>query len=82
VNKKTTSLTRLPEWRAPETHFSQIEQLHLRTLFAEDPARGDELACEAAGLYLDYSKNRVTRKTLQLLLKLADSAALTERISG
>ncbi len=82
MNKNTTSLTRLPEWRALETHLSQIEQLHLRALFAEDPARGDELACEAAGLYLDYSKNRVTRETLQLLLELADSAALTERISA
>lgn len=80
MNEKTASLTRRPEWRALETHLTRIEPLHLRTLFAEDPARGDEFVCEAAGLCIDYSKNRVTRETMRLLLELADSAALTERI--
>ncbi len=51
-------------------------------MFAEDPTRGDQLVGEAAGLYLDYSKNRVTRETLRLLLELAESAALTERINA
>lgn len=81
MSETTPSLTQLPAWRALDAHCRQIEQLHLRTLFAEDPGRGDQLVGEAAGLYLDYSKNRVTRETLRLLLELAESAALTERIN-
>ncbi len=82
MSETTPSLTQLPAWRALDAHSRQIEQLHLRTLFAEDPGRGDQLVGEAAGLYLDYSKNRVTRETLRLLLELAESAALTERINA
>ena len=76
------SLTQIPAWRALDAHFRQIEQLHLRMLFAEDPDRGERLVGEAAGLCLDYSKNRVTQETLRLLVELAESAALTERIKA
>ncbi|WP_424950921.1 glucose-6-phosphate isomerase [Deinococcus sp.] len=64
-------LTDLPAWKALETHHAQAQATHLRDLFAEDPGRGERLSLEAAGLYLDYSKNRVTDETLTLLLNLA-----------
>jgi glucose-6-phosphate isomerase len=56
--------------------------VHLRTLFADDPARGERLTAEAAGLYLDYSKNRITDDTLRLLLQLAEQSGLRARIDG
>ena len=64
-------LTALPAWKALEAHHQQVEALHLRELFAQDATRGERLTLEAAGLYLDYSKNRVTDETLKLLLNLA-----------
>jgi glucose-6-phosphate isomerase len=64
-------LTALPAWNALEAHHAQIESAHLRDLFAADATRGERLTLEAAGLYLDYSKNRVTDETLKLLLNLA-----------
>jgi glucose-6-phosphate isomerase len=82
MNESIASLTDLAAWSALKTHLGQIEQLHLRALFAEDPDRGDAMVCEAAGLHLDYSKNRVTMETVRLLVELAESAALTERISA
>ena len=66
-------------WRALETHYSTIGPRHLRDLFAEDPERGTRLAAEAAGIYLDYSKNRVTDETLGLLIDLAEESRLAER---
>ena len=75
-------LTQRPEWKALETHYQQIQNVHLRTLFAEDPKRGERMAAEAVGIYYDYSKNRVTGETLQLLLKLAESAHLRQRIDA
>ncbi len=69
-------------WKALAAHYEQVRQLHLRALFAEDPRRGKRLAIEAVGLYLDYSKNRVTDETLQLLVQLADESGLRERIDA
>ena len=78
----TPSLTDRPQWRALEQHCQQIGQRHLRELFAEDPKRGERLTAEAAGLYLDYSKNRVTDETLGLLVRLADACGLADRIAA
>ncbi len=78
----TTRLTQRPEWAALADHYEAIKDSHLRTLFAEDPGRGERLAAEAAGLYLDYSKNRLTDETLRLLLALADAVGLRERIEA
>jgi glucose-6-phosphate isomerase len=69
-------------WAALRKHHGQMRDLHLRTLFAEDPTRGERLALEAASLYLDYSKNRVTDETLRLLLALAEAAGLRARIDA
>jgi glucose-6-phosphate isomerase len=74
-----TPLRERASWVALERHHAEIRDLHLRDLFAEDPARGERLAAEGAGIYLDYSKNRVTDETLRLLLQLADESGLPER---
>jgi glucose-6-phosphate isomerase len=66
-------------WKALEAHHAEISDLHLRDLFAEDQARGERLTAEGAGLYLDYSKNRVTDETIRLLLELANESGLAER---
>ncbi len=75
-------LTDRPAWKALEKHFRDIQSLHLRQLFADDPQRGTKLTAEAEGVYLDYSKNRVTPATLQLLLQLANESGLAERIEA
>ena len=75
-------LTRRPEWRALEEHYQKIRQLHLRDLFATDPKRGERLTAEAVGLYLDYSKHRITDDTLDLLVQLAESSGLRDRIDA
>ena len=67
----TTPLRKRPAYAALAEHHAKIEGRHLRELFAEDPARGERLVAEAAGLYLDYSKNRITGETLGLLFQLA-----------
>ncbi len=74
-----TPLRERAAWRALETHYSTIGLRHLRDLFTEDPERGTRLAAEAAGIYLDYSKNRVTDETLGLLIDLAEESRLAER---
>jgi glucose-6-phosphate isomerase len=74
------SLTSLPAWKALQAHYEEVRLLHLRQLFAADPQRGERFATEAAGIYLDYSKNRVTGETMRLLLQLAESCGLRERI--
>src|SRR5579884_275435 len=76
------SLTDRPAWKALQNHFQNIKPLHLRQLFAEDPQRGTRLTAEAAGVYLDYSKNRLTDETLGLLLRLADECGLRARIDA
>ena len=72
-------LRQRPAWKALEQHYSEIAGRHLRELFAEDPGRGERLTAEAAGLYLDYSKNRITTETLDLLISLAEEAELVHR---
>jgi glucose-6-phosphate isomerase len=72
-------LTELPAWTSLADHFRKIKDLHLRTLFAEDPQRGERFTVEDVGLYLDYSKNRITDETLKLLLELARACELAER---
>jgi glucose-6-phosphate isomerase len=74
-----TSLRERPAWTALEHHFEEIRHAHLRDLFAADTTRGERLAAEGAGIYLDYSKNRVTDETLRLLLQLAEESGLPER---
>src|ERR1700751_2301311 len=71
-----------PTWKALVAHHQKIRDLHLRKLFADDPARGERMTTEAVGLYLDYSKNRVTDETLKLLFQLAKESGLRERIDA
>ncbi|HEY8044656.1 MAG TPA: glucose-6-phosphate isomerase [Streptosporangiaceae bacterium] len=75
----TTPLRQRPAWKALEQHHREIGGRHLRDLFAEDPGRGERLTAEAEGLYLDYSKNRVTDETLALLIQLAQESGVEER---
>src|SRR5579871_2882681 len=78
----TQPLTQRPAWKALEAHYQQIRDVHLRTLFAQDPQRGERFAAEAVGLYYDYSKNRITAETLRLLLQLAEESDLRGRIDA
>ena len=78
----TKSVTELPAWKALSAHFQKVDRLHMRDLFAQDPKRGERLTAEAAGLYLDYSKNRITDETLGLLLQLAEQSGLRARIDA
>jgi glucose-6-phosphate isomerase len=71
-----------PAWTALTEHHASIRNRHLRELFADDPQRGERLALEAEGIYLDYSKNRITDETVRLLLRLADDIGLRERIEA
>jgi glucose-6-phosphate isomerase len=71
-----------PAWTALDAHYEAIRDTHLRELFASDPGRGERLTATGAGLYLDYSKNRVTDETLALLLALAEQSGLSERIAA
>ncbi len=75
-------LTQRPAWKALGDHYQRIRDLHLRTLFADDPLRGERMTAEAAGLLLDYSKNRVTDETLSLLVQLAEESGLRQRIDA
>src|ERR1700677_902239 len=76
------SLTGRPAWKALEAHFQKVRDLHLRQLFSDDRERGERLVVEGAGLYLDYSKNRVTNETVSLLLQLADECGLRAKIDA
>jgi len=75
----TVPLRERPAWKALEQHYAEIAGVHLRQLFADDPGRGERLTAEASGLYLDYSKNRVTDETLRLLVQLAEESGVAER---
>ena len=75
----TLPLTERPAWKALTAHFAAIQGKHLRELFASDPARGERLTANAIGIFLDYSKNRITDETLLLLAQLAKESSLTER---
>ena len=78
----TLTLTERPAWAALLDHHDRIGERHLRELFADDPGRGERLVAEGAGLYLDYSKHRVTDETMRLLLQLADESGLREHIDA
>ena len=79
---KVEALTERPAWKALEAHYQQIREVHLRSLFSEDPSRGERFTLEAAGIFLDYSKNRITQETLKLLLQLAEQSGLRDRIEA
>ena len=78
----TVPPTERPAWEALKAHYDGVRGLHLRKLFADDPRRGEQMIAEAAGIYLDYSKNRVTAETLRLLFDLAEAVGLRARIDA
>src|SRR5437870_5147594 len=82
MKQTTQPLTERRAWKALGNHFSTTRKLHLRELFATDPKRGERMTAEGVGLYLDYSKNRITDETLQLLVQLADESDLRARIEA
>jgi glucose-6-phosphate isomerase len=85
VKSKRASIkppTKRKAWKALAAHYKEVRQLHLRQLFADDAQRGERLTTEAVGIYLDYSKNRITDETLTLLLQLAEESGLRERIDA
>lgn len=75
-------LTDLQAWKALEAHYATLRHLHLRQLFADDPHRGERLSAEAAGIYLDYSKQRITDETIRLLVQLAEECGLREHTAA
>jgi glucose-6-phosphate isomerase len=79
---RSRSSSRHAAWQALQKHYEAIRGLHLRALFTDDPMRGERMTAEAAGVYLDYSKNRVTDETLKLLIGLADQCGLRARIDA
>ena len=74
--------TARPAWKALGAHQASVRDLKLRKLFADDPTRGQRMTTEAAGVFLDYSKNRVTDETIRLLLQLAEESGLHDRIAA
>jgi glucose-6-phosphate isomerase len=82
MNSSIARLTERPAWVALQAHQKAIAPIHLRKLFADDPARGERLALAAVGVYLDYSKNRITEETVKLLVQLAEQSGLRERIDA
>jgi glucose-6-phosphate isomerase len=76
---KLAPLGERPAWKALQAHFEQMEKKHLRDLFGEDPARGERFTAETGGIFLDYSKNRITDETLKLLVQLAEESGLREK---
>jgi glucose-6-phosphate isomerase len=82
---KRVGIEPLPQrkaWKALQAHHSKVKEVHLRQLFGEDPQRGERMTVEAAGLFLDYSKNRITDETLKLLIQLAEESGLRDRIEA
>jgi glucose-6-phosphate isomerase len=79
---RAPALRTLPAWKALQKHHERTKSLHLRQLFADDPERGQSLAVEGAGIYLDYSKNRITDETLRLLIQLAQEVGLRKRVEA
>jgi glucose-6-phosphate isomerase len=78
--RRALDITQTEEWRELQDHFESIKDVHLRTLFAEDPARGEAMTLEAGDLYLDYSKNRLMPQSIRLLVALAERSGLRQRI--
>jgi glucose-6-phosphate isomerase len=81
-NGKVSPVTKSKAWKALKAHAKEVETLHLRDLFARDSQRGERLTAEAAGIFLDYSKNRITDDTINLLLQLADESGLAQRVEA
>src|SRR5271157_720697 len=82
ISPQVEPLTNRKAWKALQSHYMQVRELHLRDLFAEDLKRGERMTVEAAGLFLDYSKNRITDETLKLLIQLAEESGLRDRIEA
>src|SRR5437899_7321002 len=82
MDPTTKSVTERGAWNSLLAHYQKVRELHLRKLFADDPTRGKRMTVDAVGLYLDYSKNRVTDETLKLLVQLADESGLREWIDA
>jgi glucose-6-phosphate isomerase len=80
--KMSNSLKQSQSWKALESHYQQLKDMHLRELFAGDPTRGSDFALEAEDIYMDYSKNRVTQETIKLLIQLAEEAGLRQRMEA
>jgi len=81
-SERIEPLTNRKAWKALQTHYEKVLQFHLRNLFVEDPKRGTRMTAEAVGIFLDYSKNRITDETLELLLQLAEESGLRTRIDA
>jgi glucose-6-phosphate isomerase len=81
-SKNIEPLTKRKAWKALQTHYEQLRGLHLRKLFADDPKRGERMTAEAVGIFLDYSKNRVTDETVKLLIQLAEESGLRSQIDA
>ena len=82
MTTKLAPLSERPAWRALEAHYQQIHETQMKRLFADDPARGERFTVEANGIFLDYSKNRVTDETLKLLIQLAEESGLRAHIDA
>ncbi|MGA3348765.1 MAG: glucose-6-phosphate isomerase [Candidatus Sulfotelmatobacter sp.] len=82
ASSEITALPKREAWKALQTHYEKIKDMHLRELFARDAKRGERLTAESAGIFLDYSKNRITDETLKLLLQLAEESGLRSRIDA
>ena len=82
MTQSITPLKQLPAWKALEAHATALKSTHLRQLFADDATRGERLNAEAAGIFLDYSKHRITGETLKLFAQLADESGLKARIDA
>jgi glucose-6-phosphate isomerase len=82
ATKEQLAVKKLQSWKALESHYKKVSKLHLRELFGKDPERGERMTAEAIGLYLDYSKNRITDETLKLLVRVAEEARLQSRIEA
>ena len=81
-SQRIQPLTKRKAWKALQAHYAKVRDIHLRDLFADDPARGERMTTEAAGLFLDYSKNRITDDTVKLLIELAEQSGLPSRIDA
>ncbi len=80
--QRRTTLSRRQAWKALQAHYKSMQAAHLRTMFADDPQRGSRMSVEAIGLFLDYSKNRITDETIRLLVQLAEESGLREGIEA
>ncbi|MGC2657193.1 MAG: glucose-6-phosphate isomerase [Bryobacteraceae bacterium] len=82
IENSQTNLTDRPAWKKLAAHFKELSKTHLRDLFSADPARAQKMTIEACGLYFDYSKNRITEETIELLLQLAEESGLREHMEA